>query len=102
LAATSLGGPPVILYLLASRDSSATNRANFTGYFAMTVIVLLIMMFTRDLVAMSVVLRTSLLLPVFMLCAWIGGRYFQKSSEKLYRRVALGLLFCVAVFGLVR
>jgi uncharacterized membrane protein YfcA len=41
-------------------------------------------------------------LPLFMLSAWIGGRYFQKSSEKLYRRVALGLLFCVAVFGILR
>ena len=31
LAATSLGNPPVILYLLSSRDSSATSRANFMG-----------------------------------------------------------------------
>lgn len=102
IAATSLGNPPVILYLLSSQDSSATNRANFTGYFAITLVVLLTLMVATGLVTISAVLRASLLLPVFMLSAWIGGRYFQKSSERLYRRVALGLLFCIAVFGVLR
>jgi hypothetical protein len=102
IAATSLGNPPVILYLLSSRDSSATNRANFTGYFAITLVVVLTLMVATGLVALSAVLHASLLLPVFMLSAWVGGRYFQNSSEKLYRRVALCLLFCVAVFGILR
>ena len=102
IAATSLGNPPVILYLLSSQDSSATNRANFTGYFAITLVVLLTLMVATGLVTISAVLRASLLLPVFMLSAWVGGRYFQKSSERLYRRVALGLLFCIAVFGVLR
>ena len=101
-AATSLGNPPVILYLLSSRDSSATSRANFTGYFAITLVVVLTLMVATDLVALAAVLHASLLLPMFMLSAWMGGRYFQRSSEKLYRRVALGLLFCVAVFGILR
>ena len=102
IAATSLGNPPVILYLLSSQDSSATNRANFTGYFAITLVVLLTLMVATGLVTISAVFRASLLLPVFMLSAWVGGRYFQKSSERLYRRVALGLLFGVAVFGILR
>lgn len=102
LAATSLGNPPVILYLLSSQDSSATNRANFTGYYAITLVVLLTLMLATGLVALSAVFRAALLLPVYMVSAWIGGRYFQKASEKLYRRIALGLLFCVAVFGILR
>ena len=101
-AATSLGNPPVILYLLSSRDSSATSRANFTGYFAITLVVVLTLMVSTGLVALTAVMHASLLLPLFMLSAWVGGRYFQKSDEKLYRRFALGLLFCVAVFGILR
>ena len=101
-AATSLGNPPVILYLLSSRDPSATNRANFTGYFAITLVVVLTLMVATGLVALIAVLHASLLLPLFMLSAWVGGRYFQRSNEKIYRRVALGLLFCVAVFGILR
>ena len=31
--------------------------------------------------------------------AWVGSRLFRRSSEALYRRVALGLLFCVGLYG---
>lgn len=102
VAATSLGNPPVILYLLSSSDTAATNRANFTGYFAVTLITLLSMMIARDLVIPNAVVRAVIILPVFALGAWIGTQYFRKSNDKTYRQVALGLLLCVAVFGFVR
>ena len=44
IASTSLGNPPVMVYLLSGRDSAATNRANFTGYFALTLVALIAMM----------------------------------------------------------
>ena len=102
MAATSLGNPPVILYLLSSRDSTAANRANFTGYFAITLVAVITMMLAARLIVWNAVIRSALLLPVFMLSAWLGGRCFHKSSERLYRRVALGLLFVVAAYGLLR
>jgi uncharacterized membrane protein YfcA len=102
VAATSLGNPPVILYLLSSSDTAATNRANFTGYFAITLITLLSMMIARDLVIPNAVVRAVIIFPVFALGAWIGTQYFRKSNDKTYRQVALGLLLCVAVLGFVR
>lgn len=102
IAATSLGNPPVMLYLLSSSDSAATNRANFTGYFCITLITLLSIMVARDLVVLTAVLRAAIILPVFAAAAWIGSRYFQKSNDKTYRQVALCLLLCVAVFGVLR
>ena len=101
LALTSLGNPPVILYLLSSTDSATTNRANFTGYFALTVSALVVgMLLTGQVSAMSVK-TVAMLLPVFMFCVWIGSRLFRKSSEQLYRRVALTLLLCAGLYGLV-
>lgn len=102
MAATSLGNPPVMLYLLSSPDSAATNRANFTGYFAVTLLTLLAMMLMRSLVTMETALRAAALLPVFVLSAWAGARFFNRSGETLYRRAALGLLLCVALFALLR
>jgi uncharacterized membrane protein YfcA len=102
MAATSLGNPPVILYLLAGADNAATNRANFTGYFAITLLTLLVIMLLRGLITGAVVIQAGVLLPLFAIGAWIGARYFAKASDRLYRRVALGLLFCVALFGLLR
>ena len=102
IASTSLGNPPVMVYLLSSRDSAATNRANFTGYFAVTLIALIVLMAAAGLIGRNAVVTAAILLPVFMAGAFVGSRLFRKSSEALYRRVALGLLFCVGCYGLLR
>ena len=102
IASTSLGNPPVMVYLLSGRDSAATNRANFTGYFAVTLVALIAMMAFTGLIDRSAVWTAVLLLPVFMAGAFVGSRLFRKSSEVLYRRVALGLLFVVGCYGLLR
>lgn len=101
-AATSMGNPPVILYFLSGPDPAAVNRANFTGYFAVTLATLLAMMAFRGLIGGATVVRTALLLPVFMAAAWLGARYFHRSTDRRYRQVALGLLLCVALYGLLR
>lgn len=102
MASTSLGNPPVMAYLLSSRDAAATNRANFTGYFAVTLVALIAMMAVAGLIDGRALLTAALLLPVFMAGAWAGSRLFRRSSEALYRRVALGLLLCVGMYGLLR
>jgi hypothetical protein len=102
IAATSMGNPPVIVYFLSGPDNAATNRANFTGYFAVTLATLLVMMTARGLIDGATVLRTALLLPVFAGAAWLGVKYFYKSNDRRYRQVALGLLLCVAAYGLLR
>ena len=102
IAATSMGNPPVIVYFLSGPDTAATNRANFTGYFAVTLATLMVMLTARGLIDAATVLRTALLLPVFAGAAWLGSTYFHKSTDRRYRQVALGLLLCVAVYGILR
>ena len=102
MASTSIGNPPVMVYLLSGPDSAATNRANFTGYFAVTLVALIALMAFGGLIDRGAVLTATILLPVFMVGAHVGSRLFRKSSESLYRRVALGLLFCVGCYGLLR
>ena len=102
MASTSLGNPPVMAYLLSSRDAAATNRANFTGYFAVSLVALIAMMALTGLIDRNALVTAAILLPVFMAAAWVGSKLFRRSSEVLYRRVALGLLFCVGLFGLLR
>lgn len=102
MASTSLGNPPVMAYLLSGREGAATHRANFTGYFAVTLAALIAMMAFGGLIGRDAVWTAAWLLPVFMAGAFVGARLFRRSSETLYRRVALGLLFCVGVYGLLR
>ncbi len=102
IAATSMGNPPVIVYFLSGPDTAAVNRANFTGYFAVTLATLLVMMAARGLIDGATALRTALLVSVFASAAWLGAKYFYKSTDRRYRQVALGLLLCVALYGILR
>ena len=101
MASTSLGNPPVMAYLLSGRDGAATNRANFTGYFGITLVALIGMMGAAGLIGGSALTKAVILLPIFMGAAWVGSRLFRQSSEALYRRIALALLFCVGMYGLL-
>ena len=67
MAATSMGNPPVLLYMLSSRDSATTNRANIIGYFAVTQIVLLFVLMVMDLLTGPPVFRAALLAPPYLL-----------------------------------
>lgn len=102
MALTSLGNPPVMIYLLSSQDDAARNRANFTGYFAITLGALITWMFFSGLLSLTAATRAAYLLPVFMLAVWIGSRLFRKANEQLYRRCALGLLVCIGLYGVLR
>jgi len=102
MASTSLGNPPVMVYLLSSQDRAEVNRANFTGYFAITLMTLLVLMFLQGLLVWKPIQLAGILLIPFMAGAWIGSRLFRKSSEGLYRRVALGLLLFAGLYGLLR
>lgn len=102
MGATSLGGPPVMLYLLSGPDSPTTNRANFISFFALTLLLLLGLMLINGLLVKAAVLRSIVLLPPFMLGTWVGSKYFRQANEKIYRQAAFGLLLCVALFGLLR
>jgi len=102
MALTSLGNPPVMLYLLSSRDTAATNRANFTAYFAVTLVALIAMMMVSGLLTWHMATMAAMLLPGFLVMVWIGGRMFRKSNETLYRRIALGILLAAGIYGMLR
>ncbi len=102
MAATSMGNPPVLLYMLSGRDSATTNRANIIAYFGITQGVLLAVFLAMGLLSWPPVFRAAMLTPPYLLAAWLGSRLFRQSSEKLYRRIALTFLFLVAAYGMLR
>ena len=102
MASTSLGNPPVMIYLLSGRDRAETNRANFTGYFAITLLTLIAWMLIGGLISMEAAERSLVFLGPFLVAVWVGGKLFRKSSEEIYRRIALGLLLCVGAYGVFR
>ncbi len=102
MSVTSVGGPPVLMYLLAGNDPPARHRANIITYYMATQIPLIAIMFWSGVAGWDSVARGIVLLPLMLLGSWIGARLFQPENERLYRNVALVILFCAGAFGLLR
>lgn len=102
MALTSLGNPPVMVYLLSSEASAARNRANFTAYFGITLAALILLMTVRGHIDGQTFATAGGLLPGFLLATWIGSRLFRTSSEQSYRRIALGVLLIAGAYGIVK
>ena len=102
MGATSMGGPPVLAYMLAGQDSATTNRSNIIVYFTVLEVMVLVVLLVRDLIEVDAVIRGAVLTPMFMAVGYLGARGFRQSSEQLYRRIALVMLSLIALFGLLR
>jgi uncharacterized membrane protein YfcA len=103
MATTSVGGPPVLLYLLSGNDPPAVNRANIVTYYFLTQFLLIVIVLATGVAGWDALVRALVLFPMMVLGAWLGGRMFHGlASERIYRNVALGILFATGVFGLVR
>ncbi|MFN8983268.1 MAG: sulfite exporter TauE/SafE family protein [Alphaproteobacteria bacterium] len=103
MATTSVGGPPVLLYLLSGNDPPQVNRANIVTYYFLTQFLLIAIVMASGVAGVNALIRAFILLPVMVLGAWIGGRAFHGiGSEQLYRQTALAILFATGIFGLLR
>lgn len=101
VGATSMGGPPVILYLISSGESLPVLRANLMVYVAAASFAGLAAMGITSVLDPGVVFTAIALAPVYLASAWIGGRLFRYVNERIFRRVTLLLLITVSAVILV-
>jgi uncharacterized membrane protein YfcA len=103
MATTSVGGPPVLLYLLSGKDPPSVNRANIVTYYFLTQFLLILIVLATGVAGWDALARAAVLFPVMIAGAYMGGRLFHGlGSERLYRNVALVILFATGTFGLLR
>ena len=103
MATTGIGGPPVLLYLLSLNDPPGINRANIVTYYFVTGFLLIAIVLAAGVANWQALARAVVLFPAMVLGAWIGGRMFASfGSERVYRNVALAILFATGMFGLLR
>lgn len=95
--AGSVGGPPIILFLLAGPDRAATNRATFIYYFLFTQLAGLAVFWFAAILTLQTLLISLVMAPTMVLGIWLGERMFGQASEELFRRVALVFLLAIGL-----
>lgn len=101
MTTTSVGGPPVITYMLAGKDGAAVNRANIVAYFLITGTMALVMLLATLPRAGGPLIDAGVMLPAMVLGTWLGARFAGRASEKVYRMIAYLFLAAAALFGLL-
>lgn len=98
---SGMAGPPIAFYYLAGNEPAARVRANLTTYFVFVDLIALASFASRGLIGWNTGVQGLFLAPAVMLGGMVGERLFPLASEKFYRRLALGLLVCVAIGSLL-
>lgn len=105
----SIGGPPLVLYILAGVDSATRKRADIVVVAGIAQAAAFVSMLFFGLLTFGGAGGAVLLAPAFFLGGTLGNRLFLRASEDTYQRVALGallaaalLLLCVNLVRLLR
>jgi uncharacterized membrane protein YfcA len=101
VGSTSVGAPPVILYLLSGPDPQAVTRANLTVFVTAISLVGLIMLVLAGAITGKLVLSALLLCIPYLSATWLGGKLFGLLSEITVRRLALTFMLVMGVVTLV-
>ncbi|MBI3699786.1 MAG: sulfite exporter TauE/SafE family protein [Afipia sp.] len=96
LGATSVGAPPVVLYLLSGPDPIAVTRANLTIFVTAISAIGLAMLTVVGAITKPLGISALALSIVFLLATWLGGKLFARLSETYVRRFALMLMLGVS------
>ena len=99
--ATGMGGPPVILYLMAGKESAKELRAILVCYFTIILVGLMISFGFLGLFSQSVIWQTIFLVLPFLICIFIGALLFPLAAEKTYRNISLLFLVISSLYVLV-
>lgn len=100
LGSTSVGAPPVILYLLSSSAPLRVTRANLTVFVTVISIVGLLMLAGAGEITLERLAFAVLLAVPFVLATWGGGLLFERAEEMNARRFALAAMLAIGLIGL--
>jgi len=96
VGATSMGGPPVILYLLAGPDPIEVTRANLTCFVGAISLAGFVLLALNGVVGAGGLVLALLLAPGYYLGMVLGTRLFSRFNDQRFRRFTLAFMLLVA------
>ncbi len=97
LGATSIGAPPVILYLLSGPDPAAVTRANLTLYVVVISAAGLVMLAASGLMGSRTLRFAGWLAIPFAGGVIAGSKLFSRFSDLRFRQFTMALMLLVAI-----
>lgn len=101
MGATSMGGPPVVLYLVSRDGGVRQTMANIVAVVGSLEVGAILLLLVTGLLHGQTALRFAWLWPAFALGTWVGHRVLHERLGPRYRPVVLVLLMLVGIASLI-
>ena len=98
----NIGGPPVVVFLMAGRNTAMEVRAGIMAYFSFSAVFRIIAYGLLGLLTMPLFWISVALIAPYMAGIFIGSRAFSGISEKLFRWTVLVVVLTMGVIALLR
>lgn len=99
---TALGGPPVVLFYLATPTGASAGRASIIALFLATDAWGAATQAIAGLLPIATLLSALILLPLVIVGTWVGDRHYLATEPESFKRFSIGLLMLLGVIVLVR
>ena len=99
---SSMGGPPVVVYLIALGHDTAIVRATASVYFMLSGLLSGGLMMSRGLIDGELLIWTAVSLPALFLGSWVGKWGFDRANPRHHRVTALVVLAVLSAVLIVR
>lgn len=97
LGATSIGAPPVILYLLSGPDEVRVSRASLTLYVVVISAAGLVAQSLSGAITARALGLAALMAPLFVLGVVLGSRLFSRFSDQRFRQFTMVFMLLVSL-----
>lgn len=97
-SATSVGGPPLVLYFLNEKQDKDTMRANMIWIFGLSGILIMVgHFFAGNIGAITDWQLLWPMLPAMILGIYLGEKFFFRLNQQLFKRLSLIIVCCGAL-----
>ncbi|MEM7407592.1 MAG: sulfite exporter TauE/SafE family protein [Pseudomonadota bacterium] len=98
----NIGGPIVVMFLVASNKAAAGVRAGIMAYFSIGAVYRIATYAVLGMYAASIVKIAVALCVPYLIGIGIGTQLFSKVSEKLFMRIAIGLVLAAGLVAALK
>jgi uncharacterized membrane protein YfcA len=98
----SMGGPPIVVYLLALGHAASVVRATSIVFFMLSGMVSMVPLSITGLIDREVLIWTAVSVPVLFLGSWLGTWGFHRARPHHHRNTALIVLSVLSVVLIAR
>ncbi len=100
-SSTSLGGPPIVLFMHNQGWSKQAIHPSLAAYFMLLTTFALIALYVSNQVHVETIATAASLLPAMLIGVIVGVRTFDRTDSRLFQRLSIAIVIGAGILGIL-